>query len=52
MKKNNYINQINNNINSIKQKNLLIQRQNYQNKISKNKQNNFNTYSSNRGNIS
>ena len=51
-KKNNYINQVNNNINSLKQKNLLIQRQNYKNKISKNKPNNFNTFASNRGNIS
>jgi hypothetical protein len=51
-KKNNYINQVNNNINSLRQKNLLIQRQNYKNKISKNKPNNFNTFASNRGNIS
>ena len=51
-KKNNYINQVNNNINSLGQKNLLIQRQNYKNKISKNKPNNFNTFASNRGNIS
>ena len=54
-KKNNYmnqVNQVNNNINSSKQKNLLIQRGNYQNKISKNKPNNFNTYASNRKNNS
>ena len=51
-KKNNYMNQANNNMNSVKQKNLLIQRQNYKNKISKNKPNNFNTFASNRGNIS
>ena len=51
-KKNNHMNQVNNNINSIKQKNLLIQRQNYKNKIAKNKPNNFNTFASNRGNIS
>ena len=52
-KKNNYLNQMgNNNMNSLKQKNLLIQKQNYKNKISKNKPNNFNTYASNRGNIS
>jgi hypothetical protein len=51
-KKNNYIKQVNNNINSLRQKNLLIQRQNYKNKISKNKPNNFNTFASNRGNIS
>ena len=50
-KKNNYNNQVNNK-NSLKHKNLLIQRQNYQNKLSKNKPNNFNTYASNRKNIS
>ena len=49
-KKNNYNNQVNNK-NSLKHKNLLIQRQNYQNKLSKNKPNNFNTYASNRKNI-
>ena len=52
-KKNNYLDQVNeNNINSSKQKNLLIQRQNYKRKIMKNKQNNnFNNYASNRRNI-
>ena len=49
-KKNNYNNQVNNK-NSLKHKNLLIQRQNYQNKLPKNKPNNFNTYASNRKNI-
>ena len=51
-KKNNYLNQMNNNKNDLRQKNLLIQKQNYKNKTSKNKPNNFNTYASNRGNIS
>ena len=46
-KKNNYINQAN----IIRQKNLLIQKKDYKNKITKNKPNNFNTYASNRGNI-
>ena len=42
----------NNNLNSKKQKNLLIQRQNNKNKIIKSRPNNFNNYASNRGNIS
>ena len=50
--KNSYINQVNNNINNIKQKNLLIQKHPYKHKMTKNKPNNFNTYASNRGNIS
>ena len=50
--KNSHINQVNNNINNIKQKNLLIQKHPYKHKMTKNKPNNFNTYASNRGNIS